>query len=140
MALSVYCGGEMFRRNVRLLNPIAVFARHDCGGLRVCRLGRGAAVGTGRDGAVNGRKLAVKPVGMAAGAAGGAAFRSLWRKADQGRDVPKAEDDSRSWRAVLLAAALQGAVFAVIHAVIERATARSAQPETDADAADPDKD
>jgi hypothetical protein len=111
---------------------MSVFARHDCGSLRVCGgAGGDAAVPTGRDEAVNGRKLVAKPVGMAAGAAGGAAFRSLWRRADRGRDVPRAEDDSRSWRAVLLAAALQGAVFAVIHAVIDRATARSQPPAED---------
>jgi hypothetical protein len=70
---------------------------------------------------------------MAAGAAGGVVFKSLWRRVDGGRDVPKAGDKSRSWRAVLLAAALQGAVFAIIHAVIERAVTRP--PET-ADAAE----
>ena len=73
---------------------------------------------------MNGRQLVAKPVGMAAGAAGGVAFRSMWRRVDAGRDVPKALDSSRSWRAVLLAAALQGAVFAVIHAIVDRATVR----------------
>jgi hypothetical protein len=66
---------------------------------------------------------------MAAGAAGGAAFRSLWRRADRGREVPAPDANNRSWRAVLLAAALQGAVFAVIHAVVERATAPKGQQE-----------
>jgi hypothetical protein len=74
--------------------------------------------------AVNGRRIAAKPVGLAAGAAGGAAFKSLWRRADSGREVPEADDAGRSWRVVLLAAALQGAMFAVIHAVLERVTAR----------------
>jgi hypothetical protein len=69
---------------------------------------------------------------MAAGAAGGVAFKTIWRRIDGGRDVPKAGDKSRSWRAVLLAAALQGAVFAIIHAVIERAATRP--PETAPDA------
>ncbi len=73
---------------------------------------------------MNGRQLVAKPVGMAAGAAGGFAFRSMWRRVDAGREVPAAKDGSRSWRAVLLAAALQGAVFAVIHAVVDRATTR----------------
>jgi hypothetical protein len=82
---------------------------------------------------VNGRMLVAKPAGMAAGAVGGAAFRSLWRRADRGREVPDPHDAARSWRAVLFAAALQGAVFAVIHAVVERVTARS-EPES-ADAA-----
>jgi hypothetical protein len=61
---------------------------------------------------------------MAAGAVGGAAFRSLWRRIDRGREAPEADDAGRSWRAVLLAAALQGAVLAVIHAVVARIAAR----------------
>jgi hypothetical protein len=52
----------------------------------------------------------------------------LWRRADHGREVPQAADEGRSWRAVLLAAALQGAIFAVIHAAVERATARVGKP------------
>lgn len=73
---------------------------------------------------MNGRRIAAKPVGLAAGAAAGAAFKSLWRRADGGREVPEADDTGRSWRSILLAAALQGALFAVVHAVLERVTAR----------------
>jgi hypothetical protein len=76
---------------------------------------------------VNGRQLIAKPAGMAAGAAGHAAFRSVWRRADHGRDVPEAGNTERSWPAILLAAALQGAVFAIIHAVVERVAAREPQ-------------
>lgn len=67
--------------------------------------------------------LVAKPAGVAAGSIGGAAFRALWRRFDRGREVPEAADASRSWRTVLTAAALQGAVFAVLHAVVVRATA-----------------
>lgn len=76
---------------------------------------------------MNGRQLIAKPAGMAAGAAGGAAFRSAWRRADHGREVPAAVDTARSWRSILLAAALQGAVFAIIHAVVDRVVAREPQ-------------
>jgi hypothetical protein len=72
---------------------------------------------------LNGRKLIAKPIGMAAGAAGGAAFRYVWRRADRGRNVPEPVDADRSWRVVLLAAALESAVFAVIHAVVTRLAA-----------------
>lgn len=76
-------------------------------------------------GVVDTRKLlVVKPVGILAGSAVGIAFRSLWRKADGGRDVPDPADTARSWRTVLFAAALQGAAFALVHAVIERSLAR----------------
>jgi hypothetical protein len=71
---------------------------------------------------------------MAAGAVGGAAFKSLWRRVDRGREVPEAGDGGRSWRAVLIAAALQGAVFAIIHAVVERAAARPAHQQDSAGA------
>lgn len=73
---------------------------------------------------MNGRRLIATPASMAAGAVAGAVFRSLWRRADSGRNVPQADDPGRSWRAVLMAAALQGAVFAVIHAIVERVTVK----------------
>ena len=76
---------------------------------------------------MNGRKIAFKPVGIAAGVAGGALFKRTWKKLDKGREVPESTDTTRTWREVLIAAALQGAVFAVIHAVVERA---SVKPET----------
>jgi Protein of unknown function (DUF4235) len=78
---------------------------------------------------MNGRNIAAKPVGLAAGAVGGKVLHSVWRRADHGRDVPEASDTTRSWRAVLLAAVVQGALFAVIHAVIERAIARPGRPD-----------
>lgn len=65
-------------------------------------------------------KVISKPAALAAGAAGGAAFRYAWRKADSGREVPKPQDPARSWKQVILAAALQGALFAVIHAAVDR--------------------
>lgn len=76
---------------------------------------------------MNGRKLAFKPVGLLAGAAGSAVFSRVWRKANHGREVPDSTDTTRTWREVLIAAALQGAVFAMIHAIVERA---SVKPET----------
>jgi hypothetical protein len=77
---------------------------------------------------MNTRSIAAKPVGLAAGAIGGKALHSAWRRADHGRDVPEASDTTRSWTAVLLAAVVQGALFAVIHAVVERAVARPPKP------------
>jgi hypothetical protein len=78
---------------------------------------------------MNTRLIAAKPVGLAAGALGGKVLRSVWRHADHGRDVPEASDTTRSWRAVLLAAVVQGALFAAIHAVIERVIARPSRPD-----------
>ena len=73
---------------------------------------------------MNGRKIAFKPVGILAGVAGSAVFNRVWRKANNGREVPESTDTTRTWREVLIAAALQGAVFAVIHAVVERASVK----------------
>lgn len=71
------------------------------------------------------RRLAAKPVGIAAGAMGAKAFHAAWRRADQGREVPEPADSTRSWRAVLFAAVIQGALFAAIHAAVERSLAGS---------------
>ena len=76
---------------------------------------------------MNGRKIAFKPVGILAGLAGSALFSRAWSKFDKGRDVPESTDTTRTWGEVLVAAALQGAVFAVIHAIVERA---SVKPQT----------
>lgn len=72
---------------------------------------------------MNGRKIAFKPVALIAGAVGSALFNAAWRKANQGREVPQPTDASRKWGEVITAAALQGAVFAVIHAIVDRAAA-----------------
>ena len=48
---------------------------------------------------MNGRRIAAKPVSPITGALTGAAFRTVWRHADHGREVPQAADTARSWRA-----------------------------------------
>ena len=73
------------------------------------------------------RKLAYKPVGMLAGAAAGAlagvAFRKVWHAVSGEADAPEATDESRGWGEVLAAAALQGAIFALVRAAVDRAGA-----------------
>ncbi|MFB7950479.1 DUF4235 domain-containing protein [Kitasatospora phosalacinea] len=68
-----------------------------------------------------------KPVGMAVGALGGvvagAVFKQLWRRVAHEEDAPDATDEDRGWRQVLLAAALQGAVFALVKAALDRSGA-----------------
>ncbi|MFD3542210.1 DUF4235 domain-containing protein [Streptomyces sp. NPDC058662] len=72
-------------------------------------------------------KIAYKPVGLALGAAGGAlagaAFKQLWKRLGHDDDAPNATDEDRSWREILIAAALQGAVFAAVKALIDRSGA-----------------
>ena len=72
-------------------------------------------------------KLAYKPVGLvlgvAAGALAGAAFKQAWRLAGHDDDAPNATDEDRGWGEILAAAALQGAIFAVVKAGVDRAGA-----------------
>ncbi|MFJ6793223.1 DUF4235 domain-containing protein [Streptomyces sp. NPDC091268] len=72
-------------------------------------------------------KIAYKPVGLALGAAGGAvagvAFKQVWKRLGHDDDAPSATDEDRGWREILLAAALQGAVFAAVKAAIDRSGA-----------------
>lgn len=72
-------------------------------------------------------KIAYKPVGLALGAvsgmAAGAAFKQAWKILGHDKDAPDATDEERSWGEVLLAAALQGAIFSAVKATVDRAGA-----------------
>ncbi|MFI8962781.1 DUF4235 domain-containing protein [Streptomyces sp. NPDC053493] len=69
-------------------------------------------------------KIAYKPVGLVLGAvsgmAAGMAFKQAWKMIGHEDDAPDATDEDRTWREILLAAALQGAIFAVVKAAVER--------------------
>ncbi|WP_033341837.1 DUF4235 domain-containing protein [Catenuloplanes japonicus] len=68
--------------------------------------------------------LAYKPVGIlagvAAGAIAGAVFKQAWKLAGGDDDAPNATDEDRGWTEILIAAALQGAIFAVVKAAVDR--------------------
>lgn len=72
-------------------------------------------------------KIAYKPVGLALGAAGGmlagVAFKQVWKVIEGEGDAPDAMDEDRPWPQILLAAAVQGAIFAVVKAAVERSGA-----------------
>ncbi|GAB0108183.1 DUF4235 domain-containing protein [Nocardia sp. JMUB6875] len=72
-------------------------------------------------------KIAYKPVGLILGAVSGllagALFRQTWRMLGHDEHVPEATDEDRSWQEVLLAAVVQGAIFAGVHAAVDRAGA-----------------
>jgi Protein of unknown function (DUF4235) len=76
---------------------------------------------------VNGAKLVYRPIGMVAGAlagiAAGAVFKQLWKLAAHEDEAPEALDPDHTWGEVLAAAALQGAVFALVKAAVDRAAA-----------------
>ena len=72
-------------------------------------------------------KLAYKPVGLLFGIAGGAlaglAFKEIWKLASGDDDAPNATDEDRGWGEILAAAALQGAIFALVKAAVDRSGA-----------------
>ena len=50
-------------------------------------------------------------------------FNRAWRVIQRGDDAPKPTDRRRGWPEILLAAGLQGAIFALTRATIERGIA-----------------
>ncbi|MER7956743.1 DUF4235 domain-containing protein [Streptomyces sp. NPDC096030] len=72
-------------------------------------------------------KVVYKPVGLALGAAtgmiSGVLFKQVWKKLGHEGDAPGATDEERTWREVLVAAALQGAIFATVRAAVDRSGA-----------------
>ena len=50
-------------------------------------------------------------------------FNRAWRVIQRGDDAPKPTDEQRSWWVILLAAGLQGAIFALIRAATGRGIA-----------------
>ncbi len=69
-------------------------------------------------------KLLYKPVGLilgaVAGAVAGALFRRVWQLASGDDDAPDPTDEDRAWGEILAAAALQGIIFAVVRAAVDR--------------------
>lgn len=79
--------------------------------------------------AMNAARLARKPIGLMLGAGAGLlaglAFERAWRMLSGSEEVPSPIDEDRGWGEILTAAALQGAVFAVVKAAVDRASAQS---------------
>jgi hypothetical protein len=72
-------------------------------------------------------KLVYKPVSILVSVVGGllagAIFKKIWKLAAGEDEAPKATDASKGWREILTAAALQGAVFALVRAAVDRLAA-----------------
>ena len=72
-------------------------------------------------------KLLYKPLGLLVGVLGGivagALFKRTWALVAQEEEAPKATDKDRGWREVIAAAAIQGAVFGGVKALVDRAGA-----------------
>jgi hypothetical protein len=64
------------------------------------------------------------------GVLAGAIFKRVWKITAQEDDAPKATDARRGWREILPAAALQGAIFALVKAAVDRAAAEATRKVT----------
>lgn len=73
---------------------------------------------------MNVNKVMYKPVGTIVGILGGVAasvlFGKVWEKVTGDREVPDPTDSKQTWGAVLLAATVQGAIFGVVKAAVDR--------------------
>ncbi|MFI7498364.1 DUF4235 domain-containing protein [Streptomyces sp. NPDC049687] len=78
--------------------------------------------------------LVYQPVGFvlgwASGALAGLAFRKAWQAIRHEDDAPDALDRDRGWTEVLLAAALQGAIFAAARSAADRTGAKAIERST----------
>jgi len=74
------------------------------------------------------RVIFYKPLALAASVAGGvlagAVFNQVWKKVGSSDERPEPQDLSQRTRDVLVAAALQGLIFGVVKAAVDRATAQ----------------
>ncbi|MEU1181422.1 DUF4235 domain-containing protein [Streptomyces sp. NPDC005820] len=80
--------------------------------------------------------LVYQPVGFvlgwASGALAGVAFRKAWKAIRHEDDAPDALDRDRGWAEILLAAALQGAIFAAARSAADRTGAKAIERSTGA--------
>jgi len=79
-------------------------------------------------------KVAYKPVGLLLGAGAGIVagliFKQVWKLVGHDDDAPNATDEDRGWGEIIAAAALQGAIFAVVKAAVDRAGAAGVRKTT----------
>ena len=75
-----------------------------------------------------GAKFAYRPIGLiggiVAGSLSGILFKQIWKIVAQEDEAPSALQSEYRMREVVLAAAIQGAIFAAVKAAVDRAGAR----------------
>ncbi|MFC8343045.1 DUF4235 domain-containing protein [Streptomyces sp. NPDC057280] len=78
--------------------------------------------------------LAYKPLGFvlgwSSGALAGIAFQKTWKVIRHEDNAPDALDRDRTWGEILFAAAVQGAIFAVVRSAVDRTGAKAIERST----------
>jgi hypothetical protein len=73
-------------------------------------------------------KLIYKPMGILfsvlGGILAGAVFKQIWKRVSDEEDAPEATESEYGWREILPAAAIQGAVFGLVKAAVDRGGAQ----------------
>jgi hypothetical protein len=79
-------------------------------------------------------RVLYKPIGTLCSVLGGlvaaAVFKKLWAAIAGEEDAPAATEAGHGWSEILLAAALQGAIFGLVKAAVDRAGATGYQRAT----------
>jgi len=74
-------------------------------------------------------KLLYKPVNLIASMLTGLLahliFKTVWKIIGRGDDAPNPTDEQQGWGEILLGATLQGAIFAVVKAAVDRGAAEA---------------
>ncbi len=69
-------------------------------------------------------KLLYRPLGIAfsvlGGILAGSVFKQVWKLVSGEEDAPRAKEGEYGWREILPAAALQGAIFGLVKAAVDR--------------------
>ncbi|GAA1265282.1 DUF4235 domain-containing protein [Sphaerisporangium rubeum] len=80
------------------------------------------------------KKLAYRGVsaltGITGGYLSGVIFKQVWKLVSGKDDAPEARSREYGWGEVLVAAAVHGAIFGVVRAALDRATAQSIEDNT----------
>jgi hypothetical protein len=76
-------------------------------------------------------KLVYRPIGLLfsvlGGILAGAVFKQVWKRVSDKGDPPKPKESEYGWRELLPAAMLQGALFGLVKASVDRGGARAFQ-------------
>ena len=92
---------------------------------------RVTTVGMQQQAPSRGAKIVYKPFGfvlsLVAGIIASTLFKRIWQRASEKESPPKPRESQYGWRELLAAVAIQGALFALVKATVDRGGARAFQ-------------